>query len=129
MTVPSTGIFSPGRTTMMSPTWTSSTGNSASTPSRITRAVLAWSPMIFRIASEVLPLAMASKSLPAKMKVIIMTAVSKNTAACVEIRLEQKVTMCCISKRSMCPSRLGCPCWRFCCVSPCRRRHRMSSLQ
>src|SRR3990172_5030930 len=52
-TTPSTGIFSPGRTTTRSPTTTSSTGTSISLPPRTIRAVLAFSPMSLRIASEV----------------------------------------------------------------------------
>ena len=44
VTSPSTGIFSPGRTTTMSPGTTSSTGISASAPSRTTRAVRACKP-------------------------------------------------------------------------------------
>jgi Ca2+/Na+ antiporter len=47
----------------------------------MTRAILAWSPMSFLMASEVLPFAMASNSLPSRIKVIIITAVSKKTIA------------------------------------------------
>ncbi len=61
VTTPSTGIFSPGRTTMMSRTMTSSMGMSLSSPSRTTRAVLACRPISRRMASEVLPLARASR--------------------------------------------------------------------
>ena len=52
VTSPSTGIFSPGRTTTVSPTRTSSTGRSISLPSRTTRAVLACRPISFLIASR-----------------------------------------------------------------------------
>ena len=48
--IPSTGIFSPGLTTTMSPTTTASTAISTSVPARITRAVLACSPSSLRIA-------------------------------------------------------------------------------
>ena len=60
-TTPSTGIFSPGRTTTRSPTCTASTGMSTSRPSRTTRAVFACRPMSFLMASEVRPLARASR--------------------------------------------------------------------
>ena len=61
---PSTGTFSPGRTRRMSLTMTSSTGISRSTPSRMTRAVLACSPTSFLIASEERPLAFTSSARP-----------------------------------------------------------------
>ena len=58
-TTPSTGTFSPGRTTRRSPTSTSATGTSVSTPSRTTRAVLGCSPMRALIAARFWPLARA----------------------------------------------------------------------
>ena len=76
-TTPSTGIFSPGRTSTTSPTRTSSTGISSSVPSRTTRAVLARRPISFLIASLVRPLARASRYLPSLISVMITAAVSK----------------------------------------------------
>ncbi len=85
---PSTGIFSPGRTRMISPTWTSSIGMSIGTPlgmppaappgmpSRITRAVLALRPISLRMASEVLPRARASSRRPSRIRVVITVATS-----------------------------------------------------
>ena len=58
---PSTGIFSPGLTTTTSPGATVSTATSSSWPSRTTRAVLGRRPMRRRIASDVWPLARASR--------------------------------------------------------------------
>jgi len=60
ITTPSVGIFSPGRTTIMSPTWTASIGTSTSAPSRRTRAVFAPSSTSLRIAREARPLAVSS---------------------------------------------------------------------
>jgi hypothetical protein len=74
---PSTGIFSPGRTTTMSPTSTSSTGMSICLPSRTTRAVLAWSPISFLIASEVRPLARSSMARPRSPKAMTTTVTSQ----------------------------------------------------
>ncbi len=76
-TRPSTGIFSPGRTRSTSPGTTSATGTSISTPPRTTRAVFGCSPMSFLIASLVRPLARASSSLPATMRVMMTAEVSK----------------------------------------------------
>ncbi len=75
-TTPSTGIFSPGRTTTISPTTTSSTGTSFSTPSTRILEVLALNPINFRMASEVLPRALASRYLPKTMKIIKKATVS-----------------------------------------------------
>jgi hypothetical protein len=80
-TSPSTGIFSPGLTTTMSPISTFSTGTSTSSPSRITRAVFAWSPASFFIASLVRPFALASSKRPSRIKVMISAEVSKYTSA------------------------------------------------
>ena len=51
--MPSTGIFSPGRTITISPGTTSSVSISISLPSRITRAVFACKPTSFLIAAPV----------------------------------------------------------------------------
>ncbi len=77
LTIPSTGIFSPGRTITTSPTKTSSTGRSISFPSRMTRAVLGCNPISFFMASEVCPFALASRNLPRMIKTIIKAEVSK----------------------------------------------------
>ena len=76
-TVPSTGIFSPGRTTMVSPTTTCSMGTSNAVPFLTTRAVLGCNPMSFLIASDVRPLVFASSHLPRITNVIRKAAVSK----------------------------------------------------
>ncbi len=60
-TVPSTGTFSPGLIRRISPTTTSSSGTSTSRPSRSTVAVFGRRSMSFLIASEVFPLARASR--------------------------------------------------------------------
>ncbi len=75
--IPSRGIFSPGLTTIISPTSTFSMGISASIPSLMTLAVFGCSPISFLMASEVLPLAMASKVLPSSIRVIITADASK----------------------------------------------------
>ena len=74
---PSVGTASPGRTTMMSPTRTSSTGILCSTPFRSTDALLGARSMSFEMASEVRPFARASKNLPSVISVSIMPADSK----------------------------------------------------
>ena len=76
-TRPSTGTFSPGRTRSTSPTTTSATGMSLSTPPRTTRAVLGCRPMSCLMAALVRPLACASISLPATMRVMMTAEVSK----------------------------------------------------
>jgi len=76
-TTPSTGIFSPGRTRIKSPIMTSSVGISNSSPLRITRAVVTRKFINFLIASEVRPLAFASRYFPNLIKVIMTAAVSK----------------------------------------------------
>ena len=60
-TTPSVAIFSPGRTTTRSPTWSSETGTRTSSPPRWTRASLAPSSSSLRIASEERPFARASR--------------------------------------------------------------------
>jgi hypothetical protein len=76
ITSPSTGIFSPGRTAMTSPTATSSIAISRSSPSRTTRAVLACRPISVRIASPVPAFARASSSLPSRINVRITPTAS-----------------------------------------------------
>ncbi len=76
MTTPSVAIFSPGRTTKMSPTTTSSTGTSTSSPFFTTRAVLACRSTSLRMASDVRPLAFASRYFPNRIRDIIIAEVS-----------------------------------------------------
>ena len=76
-TTPSTGMFSPGRTTKISPFFTWAMGTSVSTPSRSTTAVLGASFMRPFKASVVLPLDRASSIFPTVMRVKIMAADSK----------------------------------------------------
>jgi len=76
-TRPSTGTFSPGRTRIVSPGCTSSTGTSCSTPPRTTRAVFGCSPISALIAALVRPLASASRYFPTLMSVMIKAEVSK----------------------------------------------------
>ena len=75
-TTPSVGIFSPGRTRIMSSFITASMAMSASRPSRITRAVLGLSPTSRRMAELVRPFAPASRSRPRMISVTIMAAPS-----------------------------------------------------
>ena len=70
------GTFSPGRTRTRSPTWTASIGMSCSTPSRITRAVLACRPISALIAAPVCFLARASSQRPSRISAMMITAVS-----------------------------------------------------
>ncbi len=76
-TIPSAGILSPGLTTNISSTFSSSMGISVSAPSLITLAVLGLSFMRLLSASVVLPLDIASRSLPTVISVSIMAADSK----------------------------------------------------
>ena len=76
-TTPSTGIFSPGRTSTRSPTITCSRGTSISTPSRRTRALGGARAKRRRMASEARPRVRASSQRPSRMKVMIIRAVSK----------------------------------------------------
>ncbi len=75
--LPSTGIFSPGRTTTRSPTNTLLNGISASLPSRIIRAVCGVSPMSLRMAWEVRPLARFSRKRPRRINTMMAPEVSK----------------------------------------------------
>ena len=76
-TTPSTGMFSPGRTTKISPCCTWSMETSVSAPSRTTVAVLGASFIRPFRASVVFPLERASSILPTVMRVRIMAADSK----------------------------------------------------
>ena len=73
---PSTGIFSPGFINKTSPTLTSSIDIFTSLLFLITIAVFGCNPINFFIASDVLPLAIASSHLPRIIKVIITDDVS-----------------------------------------------------
>ena len=77
VTSPSTGMRPPGRTTMRSPTTTSSTGSSTSTPPRSTMAVLGARSIRRVMAWLVLPLERVSRYLPRVMRARIMPADSK----------------------------------------------------
>ena len=75
-TSPSTGTRSPGRTTTISPLSTVSTGTSASSSKRTTRAVFGWRCTSDRSADAVLRLARASKALPVRMRAMMMITAS-----------------------------------------------------
>ena len=74
---PSTGMFSPGRTTKVSPFTTWSMGTVASWPFRMTTAVLGASFIRPFKASVVLPLERASSIFPTVIRVRIIAADSK----------------------------------------------------
>ena len=76
-TTPSTGMFSPGRTTNTSPFFTWAMGTTCSCPSRTTVAVLGASFIRLFSASVVLPLERASSILPTVISVRIVPADSK----------------------------------------------------
>ena len=76
-TTPSTGMFSPGRTTKTSPFRTCSMGTVASCPFRTTTAVLGASFIRPFSASVVFPLDRASSIFPTVIRVRIMAADSK----------------------------------------------------
>ena len=76
-TTPSTGIFSPGRTTNTSPMRTCSTGTSVSFPSFSTTAVFGDSFIRLFKASVVFPLERASNIFPTVISVRIIAADSK----------------------------------------------------
>ena len=77
VTTPSTGMLSPGLITNISPTPTCSTGTSFSSPSCMILAVLGARRIRLLSASVVLPLDLASNSLPTVMRVSIIAADSK----------------------------------------------------
>src|SRR5262249_34195067 len=68
---PSVGMRSPGRTTIVSPVWTCSTGTSTSVPPRETRAVFGCSFTSARSAFDVRIFARASNMLPVRMSAMI----------------------------------------------------------
>ena len=74
---PSTGIRSPGRTIIISPSATSSIFISVSLLFFIKWAVLGWRPISFFIAEVVFDFAPASSRRPIRIKVILTAAVSK----------------------------------------------------
>ena len=74
--MPSTGTFSPGRTTIRSPTTTWRTSTCVSAPSRTTQAVLAPRAIRAFSAAEARPLARSSRYLPRLMRVMIPAPVS-----------------------------------------------------
>ena len=76
-TMPSTGIFSPGRTTKMSPFLTWSMDTSTSSPSRTITAVFGASFISPLSASVVFPLEWASSIFPTVIRVRIIAADSK----------------------------------------------------
>ncbi len=77
VTVPSTGMRSPGRTTTTSPGSTSSVFNSTSAEFRITRAVGGCSSIRRRMASPAWPRARASSMRPSRISATITAAASK----------------------------------------------------
>jgi len=79
-TTPSTGMRSPGRTCTRSPAMTCTMSTSCHAPApRCTRAVLACNCTRRRMASEVWPLARASKKRPSKISATMTAAASKYT--------------------------------------------------
>ena len=77
ITVPSTGIFPPGRTTTMSPALTSEIGTVSSSPSLIIVAVFGAKSKSFVIASVVFPFERDSRYYPTVTSVRIVPADSK----------------------------------------------------
>ena len=81
---PSTGMRSPGRTRMISPTTSSSTSTCFSLPSfATTHAVSGASPMSFAMASPVRDFARCSRYLPNMTRVMITPADSKYSPSCI----------------------------------------------
>ena len=80
-TTPSVAIFSPGRTTNVSPTSSCSTGTSTSAPSRNTRASLAPNASKARIAAPDRRFARVSKKRPSRISAVITADTSKYIAA------------------------------------------------
>ena len=79
-TSPSTGSLSPGRTVTTSPSTSSSTLTVISVPSTTLVAVGGWRSMSLRMASDVVPLDLSSRNLPARTSVIMTADVSKYTS-------------------------------------------------
>jgi len=83
MTIPSTAIFSPGLTRMVSFLLTCSIGISIWCPPSCTIVtVLGCNPISFFMAEDVLPFAFSSSNFPSSIKVITTEAASKYTWAC-----------------------------------------------
>ncbi len=76
VTIPSTGILSPGLMTTLSPISTFSTGTWISSSPLMTAAVSDWSLTRACIADEVLPFALVSRYLPSMRNEVSMMAVS-----------------------------------------------------
>ena len=76
-TIPSTGIFSPGFTRIISPAFISSIRTSCGSPSFIITAFFGCKPINFFIAEEVFPFVLASRNFPRRIRVIITPADSK----------------------------------------------------
>ena len=83
-TTPSVGIFSPGRTNIISPICKSFIGTSISLPSTIILALFAPISKSFLIAWDAFPFARTSKYFPSKWKVIMVVAIS--TKVCIGIK-------------------------------------------
>ena len=77
-TCPSTGIFSPACTSMVSPFCKAEIGASTGVPSTMRRAVLGVSPIKARIADAVPCLARSSSKRPVSTKVMIITEASNH---------------------------------------------------
>ncbi|MPM66633.1 hypothetical protein SDC9_113543 [bioreactor metagenome] len=74
--VPSTGIFSPGFTLIVSPFSMDEIGTITASPSLTSVASFGCSPISLRIADEVLPLAFSSSNLPKRTNATIIVAAS-----------------------------------------------------
>ncbi len=89
VTMPSTGIFSPGRTRSKSPTAMASIATSSSPCGEMRRAVFGASPSSARIAPEVRWRARNSSTCPSNTRTVMTEAASKYTA-----------TMPCMSRKT-----------------------------
>ena len=77
MITPSAGMLSPGRTTISSPSTSSSAGMTTSAPFRMTAACFGARSISFSMALDVRPLDRASSHLPKVIRVTIIPADSK----------------------------------------------------
>ena len=77
VTTPSTGIFSPARTSMTSPRWIVEIGTSSNFSLVTSRAVFGCKPINCLILDAVPSFAFSSRHLPVKTKVMIITEASK----------------------------------------------------
>ena len=77
VTTPSTGIFSPARTSMTSPRWIVEIGTSSNCPSATSRAVFGCKPINCLMLAAVPSFAFSSRHLPVRTKVMIITEASK----------------------------------------------------